>query len=180
VHSPRRTVRPPESPDAPHAERAQVHVRDQSHPRSPLYVLRTDNNPRVRDGYINLGTRGYARAPATHHEERICRKNVIESARPCPLVPPRNLHGKEGVDGSSPSEGFNIKYLQIGMYRCLRWRAIRPRGYETGTHSGTGGHSRARATSGVASRHTPIKRRSARSGKSPAYGHPPLPSWARP
>ena len=28
-------------------------------------------------------------------------------ARSCPPVPPRNLHGKEGVDGSSPSEGFN-------------------------------------------------------------------------
>lgn len=31
---------------------------------------------------------------------------MIASARPCPLVPPQNLHGKEGVVGSSPSESF--------------------------------------------------------------------------
>jgi hypothetical protein len=30
---------------------------------------------------------------------------VIASAQPCTPVPPPNLHGKEGVDGSSPSEG---------------------------------------------------------------------------
>ena len=36
---------------------------------------------------------------------------MVASARPCPPVPPRNLHGKEGVDGSSPSEGFT-KLLQ--------------------------------------------------------------------
>jgi hypothetical protein len=28
----------------------------------------------------------------------------VRDARPCTPVPPRNLHGKEGVDGSSPSE----------------------------------------------------------------------------
>ena len=31
---------------------------------------------------------------------------MTTSARPCPPLPPLNLHGKEGVDGSSPSEGF--------------------------------------------------------------------------
>jgi len=46
---------------------------------------------------------------------------------------------------------------------------IRPRGYETGTHSGTSGHSRARATSGVVSRHTSSNRRSARFGKIPLH-----------
>ena len=30
---------------------------------SSVLVLRTDNNPLVRDGYINVGTRGNARAP---------------------------------------------------------------------------------------------------------------------
>ena len=44
---------------------------------------------------------------------------MIARARPCPPVPPQNLHGKEGVDGSSPSEGFG-KALQIAMWRCLR------------------------------------------------------------
>jgi hypothetical protein len=32
----------------------------------------------------------------------------------------RNLHGKEGVDGSSPSEG--LKYLQIGIFCCVSRR----------------------------------------------------------
>ncbi len=31
---------------------------------------------------------------------------MAASARPCTRLPPLNLHGKEGVDGSSPSEGF--------------------------------------------------------------------------
>jgi hypothetical protein len=30
---------------------------------------------------------------------------------------PETFHGKEGVDGSSPSEG--LKYLQIGHFGCL-------------------------------------------------------------
>jgi hypothetical protein len=75
--------------------------------RSPLYVLRTGNVPRVRDGYISESTRGHTRARPTHREDAICRKNVVASARACTPVPPRNLHGKEGVDGSSPSEGFD-------------------------------------------------------------------------
>jgi len=31
---------------------------------------------------------------------------VAVHARACPRSPPRNLNGKEGVDGSSPQEGF--------------------------------------------------------------------------
>jgi hypothetical protein len=50
-----------------------------------LVVLQTGNEPRVRDGYINLGTCGQLR----HTFRRpICRRNVIASARPCPPVPP--------------------------------------------------------------------------------------------
>ena len=81
---------------------------EQSHLCSPFSVVRTDNAPRVRDGYIRLGTRGHARTLKTRLEAVICRKNVIASARPCTPVPPGNLHGKEGVDGSSPSEGFAV------------------------------------------------------------------------
>ena len=80
----------------------------------PFSVVRTDNAPRVRDGYIGLGTRGHARALKTQRERSICRKNVTADVRPCPRVPPLNLHGKEGVDGSSPSEGFRRKFLQSG------------------------------------------------------------------
>jgi hypothetical protein len=49
-----------------------------------LSVLQTDNTSRVRDGYINSGTRGHARACWTWREGPICRKNVIASA---PAVP---------------------------------------------------------------------------------------------
>jgi hypothetical protein len=73
-----------------------------------LLVLQTDNAPRVRDGYNSLCTRGHTQARQTQREAAICRRNVVASARPCPPVPPRNLHGKEGVDGSSPSEGFDV------------------------------------------------------------------------
>ena len=38
-------------------------------------------------------------------------------------LPPQNFHGKEGVDGSSPSEGLH-KALQMGMQCCLRWRDV--------------------------------------------------------
>src|SRR6476661_10865368 len=34
------------------------------------------------------------------------RTNDVATDRACTLLPPQNLHGKEGVDGSSPSEGF--------------------------------------------------------------------------
>jgi hypothetical protein len=78
-----------------------------SQPRSnSFYVLRTDNKPRVRDGYISKSTLGHARAMPTHHELPACRTNVLVNARACTRVPPQSLHGKEGVDGSSPSEGF--------------------------------------------------------------------------
>jgi hypothetical protein len=76
-----------------------------------LFVLKIDNAPRVRDGYIRLGTRGHARARSTRFEAPICRKNVTASVRTCSPVPASNLHGKEGVDGSSPSEGSGIKEL---------------------------------------------------------------------
>jgi hypothetical protein len=69
-------------------------------------VFKTANMARVRDGYTSKSTGGHARALGTHVEVAICRKNVIASARPCPPVPPQDLHGKEGVDGSSPSEGL--------------------------------------------------------------------------
>jgi hypothetical protein len=43
-------------------------------------------------------------------------------------------HGKEGVDGSSPSEGFK-KNLQIGLFVVCADAALASRGYETGTFS---------------------------------------------
>jgi hypothetical protein len=49
---------------------------------------------------------GNERALQTHTEVELCRTNVIPDVRSWPLIPPLDLHGKEGVDGSSPSEGF--------------------------------------------------------------------------
>jgi hypothetical protein len=48
---------------------------------------------------------------ATHRQPQICRTNVAASDRACT----QDLNGKEGVDGSSSSEGYDIKSLQIGM-----------------------------------------------------------------
>jgi hypothetical protein len=101
--------------ELPASRERPVKAPSRSGPRRPLgilrdlrvAVLRPDNTPRVRDGYISLGTRGHGRARKTRRESTICRRNMIESARPCPPVLPTNLHGKEGVDGSSPSEGFD-------------------------------------------------------------------------
>jgi hypothetical protein len=45
----------------------------------------------------------------------ICRRIVPAGARPCPPIPPLNLHGKEGVDGSSPSEG-SAKTPHVGTF----------------------------------------------------------------
>jgi hypothetical protein len=73
---------------------------------SSLYVLQTDNTRRVRDGYISESTSGHARAPATRSADAICRTNVLANDRACTPIPLQNLHGKEGVDGSSPSEGL--------------------------------------------------------------------------
>jgi hypothetical protein len=62
---------------------------------------------------------GHARARAAQEEAPICRKVVIASGRPCPRIPLGNLHGKEGVDGSSPSEG-SAKTPHVALFRSER------------------------------------------------------------
>ena len=60
----------------------------------------------------------HARRLATHRwhpNHADCRRNRVASDRVCTRVTPQNLHGKEGVDGSSPSEGSWVKALQIGL-----------------------------------------------------------------
>ncbi len=57
---------------------------------------------------------------------------MIALVRSCPPVPPLNLHGKEGVSGSSPEEGFK-KALQKGVFVVCPDAAPAARGYETGT-----------------------------------------------
>ena len=78
-----------------------------SHPRWACVVCFENNVPRVRDGYITPSAGGHTRALlATRLRGPICRTNVLANDRTCTPLPPQNLHGKEGVDGSSPSEGF--------------------------------------------------------------------------
>ena len=48
---------------------------------------------------------------------------MLASDRVCTRVTLPNFHGKEGVDGSSPSKG--LKYLQIGIFCCLVRRSPR-------------------------------------------------------
>src|SRR5215211_5457669 len=57
----------------------------------------------------------------------ICSRNSVADDRACTRVTLPNLHGKEGVDGSSPSEGFR-KIVAYGASvfadgtRLARWR----------------------------------------------------------
>jgi hypothetical protein len=83
-----------------------------------LCVSRTDNAPRVRDGYISESTRGHTRALPTHSDRPICRTNVPANDRACTPVPPQNFHGKEGVGGSSPPEGSE-KAPQIAAFSVI-------------------------------------------------------------
>jgi hypothetical protein len=60
----------------------------------------------------------HARASAITTRVRnawICRNNVSTHARACTPVPPLDLHGKEGVNGSSPSEG-SAKAPHVGAF----------------------------------------------------------------
>jgi hypothetical protein len=71
-----------------------------------LSVRNTDNKLRVRDGYERESTCGHARTLPTRSYRLISRTNVLAS-------------GKEGVDGSSPSEGLAYRLLKAGLC-CLR------------------------------------------------------------
>ena len=88
-----------------HHMRAGIRGRDQSHPRSRFSVVRTDNKPRTQNGHIRNDTRDVLRRISGVSNGAICRRKCVASDRACTRVTLRNLHGKEGVDGSSPSEG---------------------------------------------------------------------------
>src|SRR5688572_29795239 len=76
------------------------------------------------------------------------------AARAARLPPPallaqlvEHLHGKEGVDGSSPSEG--LKYLQIGVLCRLRGRRPDHRQRSGGSAEGTRASRYARSCSRI-------------------------------
>jgi hypothetical protein len=64
----------------------------------------------------------------------ICRRKSDARDRPCTRVTRQNLHGKEGVDGSSPSEGSSERPANEVFRRLYGQRAHAGR-YETGTAS---------------------------------------------
>ncbi len=101
-----------------------------------------------RGANISWSTRVRARVTSLRPIRLVCRAFVASATRACPRFPPRNLNGKEGVDGSSLSEGF-INIPANRSFCCLPRRsgsASRVRdGYIFG-REGTRGHARPNAT----------------------------------
>ena len=85
---------------------AGIHGRDQSHARSTFSVVGTGNKPRTQNGHIRNDTRDVLRRIPAPSNGAICRRKCVASERACTPVTLPNFHGKEGVDGSSPSEGY--------------------------------------------------------------------------
>ena len=75
------------------------------------------NNARTQNGHIRNDTRDVSRRISSPSNSGICRRNCVGSDRACTRVTPRDLHGKEGVSGSSPEEG--LKFLQKAPLCCL-------------------------------------------------------------
>ena len=73
---------------------------------APEDVASREIRARTQNGHIRNDTRDVSRRMSSVSNDRICRRNRVADDRACTRVTPRNLHGKEGVDGSSPSEGF--------------------------------------------------------------------------
>jgi hypothetical protein len=80
-------------------------------------VVEAVNSARTQNGHIRNDTRDVSRHTSTDPNGPICRKKCVPSDPACTGVTPRNFHGKEGVDGSSPSEGSlrRTKSLQMGF-----------------------------------------------------------------
>src|SRR6266540_4879579 len=79
-------------------------------------VAKADNKARTQNGHIRDDTRDASRRIHWASLRAICRRKCVASDRVCPRVTLRNLHGKEGVDGSSPSEG-SAKAPETGLSR---------------------------------------------------------------
>ncbi len=62
-----------------------------------------------RGANISQTTPVHARVTSRCQIPSACGTFVAAKTRASPRVPPRNLNGKEGVDGSSPSEGLKEK-----------------------------------------------------------------------
>jgi hypothetical protein len=68
-------------------------------------IVKSDDGARTQNGHIRNDTRDASRRISATCNNPICRRIRVAGARACTRVTLRSLHGKEGVDGSSPSEG---------------------------------------------------------------------------
>jgi hypothetical protein len=73
------------------------------------------NSSCERGANISASTRVLARVTLPRQIRSVCGAFVDAATLACPRFPPLAQDGKEGVDGSSPSEGFE-KPLQIGGF----------------------------------------------------------------
>ena len=92
-----------------------------------LRVVKTDNEPRVRDGYMNPSTCGHPRAQLANVDRWICRTKALSIDRAYARVTLPNFHGKEGSPvrvrqralqkPRSPGLCVQIDLIRVGM----RW-----------------------------------------------------------
>ena len=69
-------------------------------------VVRSDDGERTQNGHIRNDTHDVSRRISTAFNSSICRRKCVASDRACKPLPALHFYGKEGVDGSSPSEGL--------------------------------------------------------------------------
>ena len=67
------------------------------------------------DANVDLTTRGHARVTSSRQIPSVCGAFVPATIRTCPRFSPWFQDGKEGVDGSSPSEGFLERPANMGL-----------------------------------------------------------------
>jgi hypothetical protein len=86
-------------------------------------VARASNEPRTQNGHIRNDTRDASRRLAVGGTRAICRRKCVARDRACTRVTLPNLHGKEGVSGSSPEEGSDqhraVRPRNIWSSRCV-------------------------------------------------------------
>src|SRR3954468_24566549 len=92
------------------ASSAANNCRTSRHPHAsararPEIVADTANDPREPDANIRRYPRVHARVTSVRGIPLVCRAFVLAVTLACPRFPTWFQDGKEGVDGSSPSEG---------------------------------------------------------------------------
>ena len=82
-------------------------------------VVLIGTTTRTQNGHIRNDTRDVSRRTDGAPNTLISRRKCAASDRACTRVTPSNLHSKEGVDGSSPSEALQ-KPRKSRLFRSAR------------------------------------------------------------